>query len=77
MPDKHNHPLQSLPVANYSSAIARAVEWLGDRYLLANPINSLTRRLSPLILQPNALRSPAVHAGFHIAAQAVHRPAVP
>jgi hypothetical protein len=28
----------SLPVANYSSAIAKAVEWLGDRYLLAKPI---------------------------------------
>jgi len=30
----------SLPVANYSPAIARAVEWLGDRYLLAKPINA-------------------------------------
>jgi hypothetical protein len=30
---------KSLPVANYNSAIARAVEWLGDRYLLAKPIN--------------------------------------
>jgi hypothetical protein len=29
----------SLPVANYSAAIARAVDWLGDRYLLARPIN--------------------------------------
>jgi hypothetical protein len=26
--------------ANYNSAIARAVEWLGDRYLLAKPINA-------------------------------------
>jgi hypothetical protein len=34
---------QSLPVANYSSAIAKAVEWLGDRYLLAKPINSALR----------------------------------
>jgi hypothetical protein len=39
MPDKPNRPPQPLPVANYSSAIARAVEWLGDRYLLAKPIN--------------------------------------
>ena len=31
---------KSLPLANYSSAIARAVEWLGDRYLLAKPINA-------------------------------------
>jgi|HubBroStandDraft_2_1064218.scaffolds.fasta_scaffold1033179_1 hypothetical protein len=31
---------QSPPMANYSSAIAKALEWLGDRYLLAKPINS-------------------------------------
>jgi len=43
MTDKRNHPLKSLPVANYRSAIARAVEWLGDRYLLAKPINSSPR----------------------------------
>jgi len=39
MTGKQNHKLHSLPTANYSSAIARAVEWLGDRYLLAKPIN--------------------------------------
>jgi hypothetical protein len=39
MTEKRNQPLKSLPVANYRSAIARAVEWLGDRYLLAKPIN--------------------------------------
>jgi hypothetical protein len=43
MTEKHNHPITSLPVANYGSAIARAVEWLGDRYLLAKPINSTHR----------------------------------
>jgi hypothetical protein len=32
---------QSLPVANYSSAIAEALKWLGDRYLLARPINAV------------------------------------
>jgi hypothetical protein len=40
MPDKQAQMPPSLPVSNYSSAIARAVEWLGDRYLLAKPINS-------------------------------------
>jgi hypothetical protein len=40
MPDKRIDSLQTLPVANYSSAIARAVKWLGDRYLLAKPINA-------------------------------------
>ena len=28
---------QSLPIVNYASAIAKAIEWLGDRYLLAKP----------------------------------------
>lgn len=40
MGNKRNHRRQSVPVANYSSAIARAVDWLGDRYLLAKPINA-------------------------------------
>jgi len=40
---KRNRPLKSLPVANYESAIARAVKWLGERYLLAKPIKSAPR----------------------------------
>jgi len=40
MPEKQDHTDRTLPVSNYSSAIARAVEWLGDRYLLAKPINA-------------------------------------
>ncbi|HUA27176.1 MAG TPA: hypothetical protein VMA54_23810 [Steroidobacteraceae bacterium] len=28
-------------VVDYSAARARAIEWLGDRYLLARPINRL------------------------------------
>ena len=43
MPEKRDHPHHLLPVANYRSALARAVEWLGDRYLLAKPINSAHR----------------------------------
>ena len=38
MAQKHRRP--SLPVANYNPAIARALDWLGDRYLLARPINA-------------------------------------
>lgn len=30
------HPLLS----DYSEAVARAIAWLGDRYLLARPINA-------------------------------------
>jgi len=43
MTEKRTYPPQSLPVANYGSALARAVEWLGDRYLLAKPIKSAHR----------------------------------
>ena len=43
MTEKRIQPLHSLPVANYRSALARALEWLGDRYLLAKPINSAQR----------------------------------
>jgi hypothetical protein len=38
-----------MPVANYSRAIAKAVEWLGDRYLLAKPINAAPGRESHAI----------------------------
>jgi hypothetical protein len=41
MSNKRNQRPKSLPVVNYSSAIARAVKWLGDRYLLAQPINEV------------------------------------
>jgi hypothetical protein len=41
MSDKHDHTPQSAP--NYGAAVARAVEWLGDRYLLAKPINAHPR----------------------------------
>jgi hypothetical protein len=40
MPDRLEPAQQPLPVSNYASAVARAVEWLGDRYLLARPINA-------------------------------------
>jgi hypothetical protein len=44
MTDKANHRIESLPTANYSSAVAKAVAWLGDRYLLAKPINAAPGR---------------------------------
>jgi hypothetical protein len=43
MVDRQNHSHKPPPVANYSSAIARAVQWLGDRYLLAKPIKARPR----------------------------------
>jgi hypothetical protein len=47
---------QSLPVANYSSAIATAVQWLGDRYLLAKPINAASSREMPALPRTTAQR---------------------
>ena len=51
----------TLPVTNYSPAISRAIEWLGDRYLLANPANAVPRRklttragFPPQMRQPDA-----------------------
>jgi hypothetical protein len=49
MADRQNHSLNPLPTANYSSAIARAVEWLGDRYLLAKPINAAPSGVTPTV----------------------------
>jgi hypothetical protein len=46
--DEQSHPPRSLPISNYGSAIARAVEWLGDRYLLAKPINANSLRRQSL-----------------------------
>jgi hypothetical protein len=42
MTHKQDHTVKSPPVSSYDRALARAVEWLGDRYLLAKPINAHT-----------------------------------
>jgi hypothetical protein len=55
MQEKRNQTLQSLPVANYRPAIARAVEWLGDRYLLAKPINAASSGESWVIARSRRL----------------------
>ena len=39
-----NHRRPALAAANYSSALASALDWLGDRYLLARPINAQRNR---------------------------------
>jgi hypothetical protein len=50
--DEPNHWVKPLATANYSSAIAKAVEWLGDRYLLAKPINAAPGRVIRTGLPP-------------------------
>jgi hypothetical protein len=47
MDNEPNRWVKPLTTANYSSAIAKAVEWLGDRYLLAKPINAAPGRATP------------------------------
>jgi hypothetical protein len=44
-----NRALLQLPQTDYSQAVAKAIAWLGDRYLLARPINAsqARRSLSP------------------------------
>ena len=54
MSNKRNQRPKSLPVANYSSAIAKAVKWLGDRYLLAQPINAAAGRVAAETAHPPA-----------------------
>jgi hypothetical protein len=42
-------------VVDYSAARARAIEWLGDRYLLAKPLNAnegAWRKAPRLLLHP-------------------------
>ena len=49
-------------VVDYSAARLRAIRWLGDRYLLAQPINArdrVRRRSVPAYLRPAVpLRTP-------------------
>jgi hypothetical protein len=43
-------------VVDYSSARAHAIRWLGDRYLLARPINGArygSRAPAPVLLAPS------------------------
>jgi hypothetical protein len=56
MSTRERHASEALPVANYSSAIAKAVEWLGDRYLLAKPVNAAPSREAPAVARLTAQR---------------------
>jgi hypothetical protein len=40
--DSRQTPASTPPVTNYSSAVARAVDWLGDRYLLSEPVKAIS-----------------------------------
>lgn len=53
MANSRTDTIRSLPVANYSPAIARALDWLGDRYLLAKPINAPRVRRPRIAPAPN------------------------
>ncbi len=38
-----NQSRSSLPVEDYSVAVRKAIQWLGERYLLAVPVKSRKR----------------------------------
>jgi hypothetical protein len=40
-------PYQSLLVQDYRTALQRALSWLGDRYLLAQPVNRVSAQRRP------------------------------
>ena len=44
VPNKPGRPSQLHWVHDYSAAITSAVAWLGDRYLLATPVNTTPAR---------------------------------
>jgi len=52
MDNKAIHGREPSPVTNYNAAIARAVSWLGDRYLLAKPINHSNVRMTVARVSP-------------------------
>ncbi|HEY2678383.1 MAG TPA: hypothetical protein VGI65_15525 [Steroidobacteraceae bacterium] len=45
MTEHRNHTRQAPQQTDYSAAVARAVEWLGDRYLLAKPLTHSHQRI--------------------------------
>jgi len=47
MTDKPAHKSWCPDAHDYRAAIAKAVEWLGDRYLLAKPMKSSARHRQP------------------------------
>jgi hypothetical protein len=58
MPDGLDSTHRPLPVSNHGPAVARALEWLGDRYLLAKPINAGMRPHGPAAEVRHELVSP-------------------
>jgi len=38
---KQHRDLPHPPLTDYSAAVARAIAWLGDRYLLARPVTAV------------------------------------
>jgi hypothetical protein len=44
----------TVPKANYNSAVATAIKWLGDRYLLAQPVYPRPPRRSAVTPSPRA-----------------------
>ena len=57
-----------IPLKDHREAVARAIAWLGDRYLLANPVN-VTARANVLPHSPESGASNGMHVGAHVGGQ--------
>jgi hypothetical protein len=61
-PRTHGKEVETWVVVDYSAARARAIKWLGDRYLLARPINvsqSALRQATRALLHSAAVTAPS------------------
>jgi hypothetical protein len=54
------------PLTDYSAAVARAIAWLGDRYLLARAVNVAPGRHSRTTVSCPVLPSPAMQRDFSV-----------
>jgi hypothetical protein len=53
MSKHHERGRESQQQADYSAAVAKALEWLGDRYLLAKPLMQRSQRRSHMVSSIN------------------------
>lgn len=62
---KTNPNVPYIPLKDYREAVAKAIAWLGDRYLLANPVN-VAARANVLPHSPESGASNRMQAGAHV-----------
>lgn len=56
-PMKRTKPDSRTPAFDYGLALQNAVSWLGDRYLLAAPVNRRVAESKPFFVEPRSWHS--------------------